>query len=50
MVIEHMRTTCEECGAKVELDTVYDDGVLIGGECPRCGYWVSRYMPGMAPK
>lgn len=45
-----MMTTCEECGYRVELTTVYEGGILIGDECPHCGYWVSRYMPGMKPK
>lgn len=45
-----MRTTCEECQARVTLDTVDADGVLIGAECPSCGYYVTRYMPGEAPE
>jgi len=44
------KTTCEECGFPAVLDTVDADGVLIGGECPRCGYYITRYMPGMEPK
>jgi hypothetical protein len=43
-------TTCEECGNKVTLDTEDADGVLIGGECGSCGYYVTRYMPGQEPK
>jgi hypothetical protein len=39
------RTSCEECGSRVTLDT--QDGPdpldLIGGECPNCGYYVTRY-------
>ena len=42
-------TTCDGCGAHVRLTTVDADGVLIGDECP-CGYYVTRYMPGKAPK
>lgn len=42
------KTECEECGAKITLDTVDSDGVLIGAEC-KCGYYVTRYMPGMNP-
>lgn len=44
------RTTCDECGARVTLDTVDADGVFIGGECPECGDYVTRYMPGQEPK
>lgn len=44
-----MRTTCEECDARVTLDIVDADGVLIGAECV-CGYYVTRYMPGMSPE
>lgn len=44
-----MKTTCEECGRKLELDTVDGDGVLIGAECA-CGYYVTRYMPGQRPR
>jgi len=44
------RASCEECGAIVKLETVDADGVLIGAECPICGYYVTRYMPGMEPK
>ncbi len=45
-----MRTTCEECGAKVTLDIQDADGVLIGGTCPKCGYYVTRYLPGQEPR
>ena len=45
-----MTTTCEECGAHFILNNVDADGVLIGGECPNCGYYVTRYMPGQEPK
>ena len=34
---------CDECGTLVCLDGE-NDGVLIGGECMSCGYWVSRYV------
>jgi hypothetical protein len=44
------KTTCEECGASVRLTTIDGDGVLIGDECPSCGYYVTRYMPGQEPK
>ena len=44
------RTTCEECGTAVTLTTKDADGVLIGDECLSCGYYVTRYMPGMEPK
>lgn len=43
-----MRTTCEECGERLTLDTVDADGVLIGAESS-CGYYVTRYMPGQKP-
>lgn len=45
-----MKTTCEECGAKVVLTIEDADGVLIGGDCPKCGYYVTRYLPGQEPK
>jgi len=44
------RTRCDECFTLVILDTVDNDGVLIGAECPSCGYYVTRYMPGQEPK
>jgi len=44
------RTECDGCGARVVLDTVDADGVLIGGECHKCGYYTTRYMPGQEPK
>lgn len=43
-----MRTTCEECGNRLTLTTVDSDGVLIGDEC-KCGYYVTRYLPGQEP-
>lgn len=43
-------TECEECQATIIIATVDADGVLIGDECPECGYYVTRYMPGMAPR
>jgi rRNA maturation endonuclease Nob1 len=43
-------TTCEECGTRLKLTTIDGDGVLIGDECPSCGYYVTRYMPGQEPK
>lgn len=42
----YRKTTCEECGAKVALEVEDADGVLEGGECA-CGYYVTRYVPGM---
>jgi DNA-directed RNA polymerase subunit RPC12/RpoP len=44
------KTTCEECGAKVTLEIEDADGILEGNECPKCGYYVTRYVPGMKPK
>lgn len=44
------RVECEECGHRFTVYTVDSDGVLIGDECPKCGYYVTRYMPGMRPK
>ena len=41
--------TCEECSTTFTLNTIDADGVLIGDECPDCGYYVTRYMPGQAP-
>jgi hypothetical protein len=38
-------TTCDECGARLRLDV--EDGPdpldLIGAECAKCGYYVTRY-------
>lgn len=45
-----MLVTCEECGHKFCIEDVDADGVLIGGECPNCTYFVTRYMPGQEPK
>lgn len=42
------KTKCEECDATVTLDLIDADGVLIGAEC-KCGYYVTRYMPGQEP-
>lgn len=44
-----MRTECEDCGRTLTLGIVDPDGVLIGAECV-CGYYVTRYMPGMEPR
>lgn len=44
------RVTCEECGTRFTITTVDADGVLIGDECPGCGYYVTRYMPGQEPR
>lgn len=44
------RTHCDECGHHVTLDIIDSDGVLIGAECPHCGYYNTRYMPGQAPE
>lgn len=49
MVTMIRRTVCEECGSRVVLDTVDADGTLIGAEC-KCGYYVTRYMPGKSPR
>ena len=48
-MLYHRPATCEECGASLTLDTIDPDGTLIGAECS-CGYYVTRYMPGQAPK
>jgi Zn ribbon nucleic-acid-binding protein len=45
-----MTTTCEECGTRLTLTLIDADGVLIGDECPKCGYYVTRYMPGQEPR
>ena len=42
-----MRTKCENCGQSLTLDI--EDDIFIGGEC-RCGYYVTRYLPGMNPE
>jgi hypothetical protein len=44
------RVICEECGHHFVIGTVDHDGVLIGDPCPKCGYYVTRYMPGQEPK
>lgn len=44
-----MRTTCEDCGTRLTLTTIDHDGTLIGDEC-HCGYYVTRYLPGQAPR
>ena len=44
-----MSDECDECQNPVHLDTVDADGVLIGGECTNCLYYVTRYMPGQEP-
>jgi hypothetical protein len=44
-----MRTTCDECQTRITLEWVDEDGVLIGGECPTCEMYVTRYLPGQAP-
>ena len=44
-----MRTTCDECQTRIVLDIEDADGVLIGGECPTCEMYVTRYLPGQAP-
>ena len=44
-----MRDECEECQRKIVLDTVDHDGVLLGALC-KCGYYVTRYAPGMSPR
>lgn len=42
-------TTCESCGTRLTLTSIDADGVLIGDEC-RCGDYITRYMPGQAPR
>lgn len=44
------RTECDECGTKQVLTSIDADGVLIGDECPNCGHYTTRYMPGQEPK
>ena len=41
---------CDGCGHRFIIATVDCDGVLIGDECPKCGYYVTRYLPGQKPK
>jgi hypothetical protein len=43
------KTHCEECGKAITLDIIDADEVLIGAEC-KCGYYVTRYMPGKKPR
>lgn len=43
-----MKTTCDECQRTLVLDIEDADGVLIGAEC-KCGYYVTRYLPGQRP-
>lgn len=45
-----MRTTCDGCNKAITLNTIDADGVLIGAECPSCGYYTTRYMPGQEPR
>lgn len=40
-----MRTKCDECNASITITTVDADGDLIGDECTKCGYYVTRYTP-----
>jgi len=40
-----MKTTCEECQSPIILDEWDADGVLVGAECSKCGYYVTRYTP-----
>ena len=44
-----MRTICDGCGRTITLDIEDGDGVLIGAECTKCGYYVTRYLPGQRP-
>lgn len=44
------KTRCEECGTVLVLDTYDADGVLVGNECPKCGYYVTRYVKGQEPR
>lgn len=45
-VITRMLAECEECLEIIILDN--PEEVFIGGEC-QCGYYVTRYQPGMEP-
>ena len=45
-----MRTTCDGCQAPLTINTIDADGVLIGDECPTCGYYTTRYLPGQEPR
>jgi hypothetical protein len=45
-----MRTECDGCGRFFTLTTIDADGDLIGDECPSCGYYTTRYMPGEGPQ
>lgn len=45
-----MVTECENCLHVFTIRTIDGDGVLIGDECPECGYYVTRYMPGQEPR
>jgi hypothetical protein len=44
------RTPCDDCQTPLTLTSIDFDGVLIGDECPECGYYVTRYMPGQEPR
>ena len=44
-----MRTECDGCGRIYTINSIDADGVLIGDECPKCGYYTTRYMPGQEP-
>ena len=45
-----MKTPCDGCNKTIIINTVDSDGVLIGDECPHCGYYTTRYLPGQAPQ
>jgi predicted nucleic acid-binding Zn-ribbon protein len=45
-----MRTECDGCGRFYTLTIIDADGVLIGDECPDCGYYTTRYVPGQRPE
>ncbi len=49
MTIRAFATSCDECQSPLMLETIDSDGVLIGDEC-KCGYYVTRYIPGQEPK
>ncbi len=44
---EVLATECDGCDEIIMLRTTDADGILIGDECPWCGYYTSRYQRGM---
>lgn len=45
--VDSMITECDGCDEWVRLDV--PEEVFIGGECGLCGYYTTRYQPGMEP-